>query len=199
MVIAYDADAVTRYMRQAVEYSQERPVLVDHFLENAIEVDVDALCDSKDVLIAGIMQHIEEAGIHSGDSSCVLPAVEHPRRDSGNPARLHAQAGPRAQGRRPGQSAVRHPARRSRATTMSTSSRSIRAPRAPFLTSPRPPAIPLAKIAARLMTGRTLRELLPDQARLRQGSRNRRALLRQVAGLPLVEVRRRRYGSRARR
>ena len=75
MVIAYDADAVTRYMRQAVEYSQERPVLVDHFLENAIEVDVDALCDSKDVLIAGIMQHIEEAGIHSGDSSCVLPAV----------------------------------------------------------------------------------------------------------------------------
>ena len=75
MVIAYDAEAVTRYMRQAVEYSQERPVLVDHFLENAIEVDVDALCDSKDVLIAGIMQHIEEAGIHSGDSSCVLPAV----------------------------------------------------------------------------------------------------------------------------
>src|SRR5208282_4108490 len=75
MVIAYDADAVSRYMRQAVEYSQERPVLIDHFLENAIEVDVDALCDSKDVLIAGIMQHIEEAGIHSGDSSCVLPAV----------------------------------------------------------------------------------------------------------------------------
>ena len=75
MVIAYDAEAVTRYMREAVEYSQERPVLIDHFLENAIEVDVDALCDSEDVLIAGIMQHIEEAGIHSGDSSCVLPAV----------------------------------------------------------------------------------------------------------------------------
>ncbi|HEV2215574.1 MAG TPA: carbamoyl-phosphate synthase large subunit, partial [Terracidiphilus sp.] len=75
MVIAYDADAVSRYMREAVEYSQERPVLIDHFLESAVEVDVDALCDSKDVLIAGIMQHIEEAGIHSGDSSCVLPAV----------------------------------------------------------------------------------------------------------------------------
>jgi len=71
-----DAEAVTRYMRAAVEYSQERPVLIDHFLENAIEVDVDALCDSKDVIIAGIMQHIEEAGIHSGDSSCVLPAVD---------------------------------------------------------------------------------------------------------------------------
>ena len=75
MVIAYDAEAVALYMRQAVEYSQERPVLVDHFLENAVEVDVDALCDSEDVIIAGIMQHIEEAGIHSGDSSCVLPAV----------------------------------------------------------------------------------------------------------------------------
>ena len=50
-------------------------MLVDHFLENAVEVDVDALCDSEDVIIAGIMQHIEEAGIHSGDSSCVLPAV----------------------------------------------------------------------------------------------------------------------------
>src|SRR5438045_3673020 len=75
MVIAYDAAAVAQYMREAVEYSQERPVLVDHFLENAVEVDVDALCDSSDVIMAGIMQHIEEAGIPSGDSSCVLPAV----------------------------------------------------------------------------------------------------------------------------
>src|ERR1700748_1140060 len=76
MVIAYDADAVRRYMGEAVEYSQTRPVLVDHFLEDAVEVDVDALCDGRDVVIAGIMQHIEEAGIHSGDSSCVLPAVD---------------------------------------------------------------------------------------------------------------------------
>src|SRR5512141_628672 len=75
MVIAYDDESAIKYMKEAVEYSQERPVLVDHFLEAAIEVDVDALCDSEDVIIAGIMQHIEEAGIHSGDSSCVLPAV----------------------------------------------------------------------------------------------------------------------------
>ncbi len=75
MVICYDGEAVAQYMKQAVEYSQERPVLVDHFLMDATEVDVDALCDSEDVIIAGIMQHIEEAGIHSGDSSCVLPAV----------------------------------------------------------------------------------------------------------------------------
>src|SRR5256714_1702516 len=78
MVIAYDEETVTRYMKEAVEYSQDRPVLIDHFLEDAIEVDVDALSDGEDVVIGGIMQHIEEAGIHSGDSSCVLPAVDIP-------------------------------------------------------------------------------------------------------------------------
>jgi carbamoyl-phosphate synthase large subunit len=75
MVIVYDEDSVRRYMREAVTFSQDRPVLVDRFLEDATEVDVDALCDGEDVLIAGIMEHIEEAGIHSGDSSCVLPPV----------------------------------------------------------------------------------------------------------------------------
>ena len=78
MVIAYDEETVFAYMKQAVEYSQDRPVLIDHFLEDAIEVDVDALSDGEDVVIGGIMQHIEEAGIHSGDSSCVLPAVDIP-------------------------------------------------------------------------------------------------------------------------
>jgi carbamoyl-phosphate synthase large subunit len=73
MVIAYDEDMVRQYMREAVSFSQERPVLVDRFLEDATEVDVDALADGDDVLIAGIMEHIEEAGVHSGDSSCVLP------------------------------------------------------------------------------------------------------------------------------
>src|SRR5712672_3321678 len=76
MVIAYDDESVVRYMKEAVEYSQQRPVLVDHFLEDAVEVDVDALSDGEDVVIGGIMQHIEEAGIHSGDSSCVLPSVD---------------------------------------------------------------------------------------------------------------------------
>jgi carbamoyl-phosphate synthase large subunit len=75
MVIAYDEETVRRYMREAVVFSQERPVLIDRFLEDATEIDVDALSDSEDVLIAGIMEHIEEAGIHSGDSSCVLPAI----------------------------------------------------------------------------------------------------------------------------
>src|SRR6201996_1532141 len=78
MVIAYDEETVVHYMKEAVEYSQDRPVLIDHFLEDAIEVDVDALSDGEDVVIGGIMQHMEEAGIHSGDSSCVLPAVDIP-------------------------------------------------------------------------------------------------------------------------
>ncbi len=73
MVIAYEEATVEQYMREAVSFSQDRPVLVDRFLEEATEVDVDALSDGEDVLIAGIMEHVEEAGVHSGDSSCVLP------------------------------------------------------------------------------------------------------------------------------
>src|SRR5207249_7568185 len=75
MVIAYDEDSVRKYMREAVSFSQDRPVLIDRFLEDAIEIDVDALADRQDVLIAGVMEHIEEAGVHSGDSSSVLPAT----------------------------------------------------------------------------------------------------------------------------
>ena len=79
MVIAYDEEMVRQYMREAVTFSQERPVLIDRFLENATEVDVDAMADAGgDVLIAGIMEHIEEAGVHSGDSSCVLPPQSLP-------------------------------------------------------------------------------------------------------------------------
>jgi carbamoyl-phosphate synthase large subunit len=79
MVIAYDEETVREYMREAVTFSQDRPVLIDRFLEDATEVDVDALSDREEVLIAGIMEHIEEAGVHSGDSSCVLPAQSIPR------------------------------------------------------------------------------------------------------------------------
>src|SRR6516162_4459624 len=79
MVIAYDEQMVREYMREAVSFSQDRPVLIDRFLEDATEVDVDALSDGDDVLIAGIMEHIEEAGVHSGDSSCVLPPQSIPQ------------------------------------------------------------------------------------------------------------------------
>jgi len=74
MAIVYDEESLIEYMRTAVEASPEKPILIDKFLERAVEVDVDALADETAVVIAGIQEHIEEAGIHSGDSSCVLPA-----------------------------------------------------------------------------------------------------------------------------
>ena len=73
MEIVHDEDALGRYMRDAVKVSGDSPVLIDSYLEDAIEVDVDALADGTDVHVAGVMQHIEEAGIHSGDSACSLP------------------------------------------------------------------------------------------------------------------------------
>ncbi|MEM7306799.1 MAG: carbamoyl-phosphate synthase large subunit [Planctomycetota bacterium] len=73
MEIVYDDETLDRYMTEAVDASPDKPILVDKFLEDAIEVDVDAICDGKTVVVAGVMEHIEEAGIHSGDSACVLP------------------------------------------------------------------------------------------------------------------------------
>jgi carbamoyl-phosphate synthase large subunit len=73
MVIVYDESGLRDYFDRAVSVSEERPVLIDRFLEDAFEADVDALCDGETVVIGGVMQHIEEAGIHSGDSACVLP------------------------------------------------------------------------------------------------------------------------------
>jgi carbamoyl-phosphate synthase large subunit len=73
MEIVYDEDSLTTYMAGAVDASEERPVLVDKFLEGAVEIDVDAVSDGERVVIGGIMEQIEEAGVHSGDSACVLP------------------------------------------------------------------------------------------------------------------------------
>ncbi|HSO43405.1 MAG TPA: carbamoyl-phosphate synthase large subunit, partial [Rhodospirillales bacterium] len=73
MEIIHDRDALRRYITHAVNVSGDKPVLLDSYLQDAIEVDVDALADGTDVVVAGIMQHIEEAGIHSGDSACCLP------------------------------------------------------------------------------------------------------------------------------
>jgi len=78
MAIVYDEETLDRYMRTAVDFSHERPVLIDKFLEQAAEFDVDALADETACVVAGIQEHIEEAGIHSGDSSCVLPPVRIP-------------------------------------------------------------------------------------------------------------------------
>lgn len=73
MEIVYNEEELQRYMLTAVQVSNDSPVLLDRFLDDAIEVDVDAICDGKDVLIGGIMEHIEQAGVHSGDSACAIP------------------------------------------------------------------------------------------------------------------------------
>ncbi|MDW5614251.1 carbamoyl-phosphate synthase large subunit [Mycolicibacterium sp. D5.8-2] len=81
MEIVYDEGTLEGYITRATELSPEHPVLVDRFLEDAIEIDVDALCDGTEVYIGGVMEHIEEAGIHSGDSACALPPVTLGRSD----------------------------------------------------------------------------------------------------------------------
>ncbi|QZY48660.1 carbamoyl-phosphate synthase large subunit [Mycolicibacterium austroafricanum] len=81
MEIVYDEETLEGYITRATELSPEHPVLVDRFLEDAIEIDVDALCDGTEVYIGGVMEHIEEAGIHSGDSACALPPVTLGRSD----------------------------------------------------------------------------------------------------------------------
>jgi carbamoyl-phosphate synthase large subunit len=78
MEIVYDDEGLITYVGKATMVSGDHPILIDAFLEDAFEFDVDALCDGEEVFVAGIMQHIEEAGIHSGDSACVIPAYELP-------------------------------------------------------------------------------------------------------------------------
>ena len=75
MEICYSAEGLGEYLERHVKADQEHPLLLDRFLEDAIEVDVDALCDGETCEVAGIMQHVEEAGVHSGDSACVIPPM----------------------------------------------------------------------------------------------------------------------------
>ena len=156
MVIAYDDEAVLRYMSTAIEYSQERPVLIDHFLEDATECDVDALCDGQDVVIAGIMQHIEEAGIHSGDSSCVLPSV-----DLTDEVKATIRTYTRALARALeviGLVNIQFAIQRGKVFVIEVNPRASRT--VPYVS--KATGVPLAKIAARLMVGRRLKELLPE-------------------------------------
>jgi carbamoyl-phosphate synthase large subunit len=157
MVIAYDDAAVVQYMTTAIEYSQERPVLIDHFLEDAIECDVDALCDGDDVLIAGIMQHIEEAGIHSGDSSCVLPAVDLSE-DVLHAIREYTRKLAMALNVR-GLVNIQFAIQRGRVFVIEVNPRASRT--VPYVS--KATGIPLAKVASRIMVGRKLKELLPEQ------------------------------------
>ncbi|MBZ5551411.1 MAG: carbamoyl-phosphate synthase large subunit [Acidobacteriia bacterium] len=159
MVIAYDEPTLDRYMREAVDVSQQRPILIDRFLEDAFEFDVDALADAGgDVVIAGIMEHIEEAGIHSGDSSCVLPAYLI------KPAHLatirtHTRALARAL-HVVGLMNVQFAMKDDLVHVLEVNPRASRT--VPYVS--KATGVPLAKIAAQLMVGRSLKEFnLPEE------------------------------------
>src|SRR5438128_3480928 len=79
MELVYNEEDLRRYMTSAIEVTPDRPVLIDRFLEDAIEVDVDCISDGEAIVIGAIMEHIEEAGIHSGDSACVIPTFPLPQ------------------------------------------------------------------------------------------------------------------------
>src|SRR5215470_8968951 len=160
MVIAYDLKTVDEYVVQAAQIGSgsgpKRPILIDKFLEDATEVDVDALADGEDVVIAGIMEHIEEAGIHSGDSSCVLPAVtlrapvlERIRDYTSRLARALNVVGLMN---------VQYAIQRDTVYVLEVNPRASRT--VPYVS--KATGVPIAKVAARLMTGRKLREFLPE-------------------------------------
>ncbi|MDE3180123.1 MAG: carbamoyl-phosphate synthase large subunit [Acidobacteriota bacterium] len=152
MVIAYNEKTLIDYVERAQELQRAFPILVDKFLENATEVDVDALADGKEVLIAGIMEHIEEAGIHSGDSSCVLPSVgipddarEHLKRYTVELAGALKVAGLMN---------VQYAIQNGKVYVLEVNPRASRT--VPYVS--KATGVPLAKIAAKLMIGRKLRD-----------------------------------------
>jgi carbamoyl-phosphate synthase large subunit len=153
MEIVYDVENLLRYMTTAVQASPEHPILVDKFLDNAIEVDVDALCDGVQVVIGGIMEHIEEAGIHSGDSACSLPPyslsqelINEIRRQTEVMAlELNVK----------GLMNVQYAIKDGTIYVLEVNPRASRT--APFVS--KATGRPLAKIAARVMAGKTLAEL----------------------------------------
>ena len=153
MEIVYDEIDLRRYFKEAVSVSNESPVLLDRFLDNAIELDVDAICDGKDVVIGGIMEHIEQAGVHSGDSGCSLPPY------SLSPEILDVMRGQvRALALELGviglmntQFAVKD----NEVYLIEVNPRAART--VPFVS--KATGVPLAKVAARVMAGQTLAEL----------------------------------------
>jgi carbamoyl-phosphate synthase large subunit len=153
MEICYDDAGLREYMEKAVNVSPDHPVLIDRFLEDAYEFDVDAVCDGRDVFIGGVMQHIEEAGIHSGDSSCVLPPY------AVTPQQLHTlitYTKQLALGLKViGLINVQYAMRDGVVYVLEVNPRASRT--VPFVS--KTTGIPLAKVAAKIMVGRTLQDL----------------------------------------
>jgi carbamoyl-phosphate synthase large subunit len=158
MAIVYDEASLDEYMRTAVDFSHDRPVLIDKFLEQAAEFDVDALADESACVIAGIQEHIEEAGIHSGDSSCVLPPVriaeEHLETMRHYTRRLATALSVK------GLMNIQFAIKDDRVYVLEVNPRASRT--VPFVS--KATGVPLARIAAVVMAGRNLKEFgLPDE------------------------------------
>jgi carbamoyl-phosphate synthase large subunit len=161
MQIVYDEASLENYMTYAVEASPEHPVLIDSFLEDAYEIDVDALSDGERVVIAGIQQHIEEAGIHSGDSSCVLPpyGIKQEHLDGMRRYTRELALALKVVGLMNIQFAISN----DMIFVLEVNPRASRT--VPFVS--KATGVPLAKIAARLMTGQRLADFnLPDELRV---------------------------------
>jgi carbamoyl-phosphate synthase large subunit len=152
MAIVYDREALISYMRNAIEASPERPVLIDRFLEDAHEFDVDAVADPTAVVIGGIMQHIESAGVHSGDSACVLPPYKISDTNL-DELRRHTHALARALNV-VGLMNIQFAIQGEDVFIIEVNPRASRT--VPFVS--KAIGVPLAKVAARAMVGRTLEE-----------------------------------------
>ena len=152
MAIVYDRDALIAYMRNAIEASPERPILIDRFLEDAHEFDVDAVADPTAVVIGGIMQHIESAGVHSGDSACVLPPYQISDANL-DELRSHTRALARALNV-VGLMNIQFAIQGEDVFIIEVNPRASRT--VPFVS--KTIGVPLAKVAARTMVGRTLVE-----------------------------------------
>lgn len=153
MEIVYDEKALHSYIDRATEITSDHPVLVDRFLDNAIEIDVDALCDGEHVYLAGVMEHIEEAGIHSGDSACALPPMTLGAEDI-ETVRRSTEALAHGIGVR-GLMNVQYALKDDILYIIEANPRASRT--VPFVS--KATGVPLAKAAARIMAGATIPEL----------------------------------------
>jgi len=153
MEIVYDEETLERYIIEAIEVSPEKPILIDRFLEDAIEIEVDALCDGSEVVIGGIMEHIEEAGVHSGDSACVLPPQSVPmeiiERIIDYTKKLALELKVR------GLINIQYAVKDGKVYILEANPRASRT--VPFVS--KVTGIPLAKIAAKIMLGKKLKDL----------------------------------------
>ena len=152
MEVVFNEDDLMQYIREAVSVSNESPVLLDHFLEDAVEVDVDAVCDGTDVVMGGIMEHIEQAGVHSGDSACSLPPYNLSQHSQDI---IRRQTGALAKALNVvGLMNIQYAIQNEEVYLLEVNPRASRT--VPFVS--KATGVPLAKVAARCMVGRTLAE-----------------------------------------